>query len=698
MALSRSTLLYLVVPLGLLGLLGARPASAVPTPAVSRVDRVVVFSDRARVFRVATLELPATETEAAVADLPASALQESVRVESKTARVVRVDLLRSRERLPRQVRAEELVKKIEALVDQIVAVADERAILRAELDLLASLRPRLPSTTPPEGGRASPPEGIFADAWERVIAWVEARSLKARARLLVLSSSDKRLRQQLHPLCVEAAELDPASAREPISRVVATLHAKPGRHAIEVSYLVPEAKWVPSYDLGYDHASKTVEATYYAVVSQSTGEDWEGAKLEFSTEMPHGLVAIPEIPTILLGRKRDFTPAPRARLEPPPRVWVAPPPAEKQDAAMERLRRVLAEAVRVTGQPLSLPQGSPAAATDKSTTTTELREEEKQEAAGKKEAPKGGEWSKNKLDDAKVGRVEFDSRNVRGQMQHTAPAQPVTETTIAPAKTPAPAPPPAEPSPEKPRPSLQAPGSAAAGPAPMQELPWLDGVYRPPAVDPDSPYAGAKGYLFTLAAPGRHRVAATGTSRRIPILRSRLSVDPVHRIVPGLSLSAYLLAELTNRTGLPILRGNAHVFAASMFTGRSWLNTALPGQKLELPLGVDDSVKVARHLDKKTQTRGILSREDTTDFTVEIEVANNRSQPIRVEVEDQVPVKQDEKGKVDIRAFSSSSFSVPDKKGRVIFRGTVPASSVKKVSFAFQVVRPKDWEVTQHDD
>ena len=135
-----------------------------------------------------------------------------------------------------------------------------------------------------------------------------------------------------------------------------------------------------------------------------------------------------------------------------------------------------------------------------------------------------------------------------------------------------------------------------------------------------------------------------------------------------------------------------------MFSGRSWLNTALPGKTIELPLGVDDAVKVERHLRQKTVVEGMVFKDDITEYTVQIEIANHHKRAIDVELMDQLPVKQGRK--VEVKAFSAkpAQKSGPDKKdGRITFKVRIAPSSVKKVTFSFQIVRPKDWELSQHD-
>ena len=52
---------------------------------------------------------------------------------------------------------------------------------------------------------------------------------------------------------------------------------------IEVNYLVPNAGWIPAYDLRADNTSDPMTITYKARVFQSSGEDWDNIDLVLST-------------------------------------------------------------------------------------------------------------------------------------------------------------------------------------------------------------------------------------------------------------------------------------------------------------------------------------------------------------------------------------------------------------------------------
>jgi hypothetical protein len=645
-------------------------AAGVPAPVASKVERVLLYSDQARVFRAATVTVAGGAIEAGVADLPQNVLQDTVKVECKTAEVTRVEVTRAREHLPRQQRAKELIVKIEAVTDQLRALGDERSTLRAELDFVNALRVQTPPATK-EGKGA--PEGLFVDAWRKILTWVEGRSTKLSARLLAISVEEQKHRKVLHALQVEAQGINLGAAGEPVLRVFATVRGKAGKHRVTVSYMVSGVRWRPSYDLGYDYRSRAVEATYYALVSQQTGEDWSDAELRFSTGQPTNLIAVPELPTWTLGRQQDFTPQPRARVEPRPTTWVAPPPPAPRDPLASRLQEAIREA-----------RLGPAGRSEVDRDADGVADaDDVMDKRNAKERP-----AKKPADHATTPAPSLVPPPVARPEPRAAEEVAEKQVSRRSRWAGSPPPPPAE---------AAATTSVRADRGPeRQSLPWTDQGYSPPPVDPDSPAAGAQGYLFTLYAPGRHTVPASGQQRRVPIMRQRLSVTPIYRILPGLSLSAYLIGTVVNNTGKPILRGNANLFSGSMFSGSTWLNTSLPGKKIELPLGVDDSIKVVRQLRQRTVSQGVVFKDDVTEYTIEIQIANHRRQGISVEVEDQVPVKEGKR--VELRGFSSATFAKPDEQGKVKWKGKIGASAVKKLSLVFQIVRPKDWELQQHDN
>ena len=112
-------------------------------------------------------------------------------------------------------------------------------------------------------------------------------------------------------------------------------------------------------------------------------------------------------------------------------------------------------------------------------------------------------------------------------------------------------------------------------------------------------------------------------------------------------------------------------------------------------MGVDDAVKVVRHIRQRTIEKGIVFKDDVSAYTVEIEVANHHKEAIDVHLSDHLPIAIGDKVKVS-KFWSNAGITSPDKKGLVHWKGKVAASSVKKLKFKYQIVRPKNWELRQH--
>jgi uncharacterized protein (TIGR02231 family) len=63
---------------------------------------------------------------------------------------------------------------------------------------------------------------------------------------------------------------------------------------MQVSHIVTNAHWRPSYDLRVDAAAGTMSVSYNAFVQQATGEAWDDVRLELSTARAHVGGEIPE--------------------------------------------------------------------------------------------------------------------------------------------------------------------------------------------------------------------------------------------------------------------------------------------------------------------------------------------------------------------------------------------------------------------
>jgi uncharacterized protein (TIGR02231 family) len=73
-----------------------------------------------------------------------------------------------------------------------------------------------------------------------------------------------------------------------------------------LTYMLPGATWEPVHELRADGNGGNVTIASFGAVTQTTGEDWDGVALAFSTQRPMDTMKIPELESLLVGGAQQF--------------------------------------------------------------------------------------------------------------------------------------------------------------------------------------------------------------------------------------------------------------------------------------------------------------------------------------------------------------------------------------------------------
>ena len=127
------------------------------------------------------------------------------------------------------------------------------------------------------------------------------------------------VRQDLEHRFKAASKARQAKPHELRKAAIITLRARdvptaPVRVILE--YMVPGARWAPSYAISLAKDMTSAVVSVRAVVAQSTGEDWTGVKLTLATADAQRWTELPDMQVLRIGRRQP-TPARRG--------WRAPP-------------------------------------------------------------------------------------------------------------------------------------------------------------------------------------------------------------------------------------------------------------------------------------------------------------------------------------------------------------------------------------
>lgn len=270
----------------------------------SKVTRVTVYSDRARVSRQANVDLQMEPTVYAFRSLPGWVDDGSVQVSATAGRIldVRVDrrfLAKATDESWQRIEQEH-----KRLARKLAALDDELAVLDAQKQQIESIKAF----------------SLAKITQDTVIGDVNVKSYDDV--LTFITEALRRTAKERRAVQAQLEELSPehdASMRrledakglmnlEETTVLVTMQAASPSAATIELTYMLPGVTWEPMHELrASTTGEKSVEVISYAAVSQTSGEDWGGAELSFSTQSTTQSVRIPELEALTLGDTHSAT-------------------------------------------------------------------------------------------------------------------------------------------------------------------------------------------------------------------------------------------------------------------------------------------------------------------------------------------------------------------------------------------------------
>jgi hypothetical protein len=647
------------------------------TPWDAPIREVTVFSDRARIQRRARPALTPGINKLRLPDLPGATSLDTIRVSIADAKLLRIEAAPiEREKISIEA-VEAALAELEVQTDLRLTIEGRLRVQAEELGFLMTIAPKGPVDEQHRQGKPILP--LSLDAQRVVLDFFDARRTTLRAKVRELEQDLEKVNEAIAMLRRSVALRDLGAFTSQTIRVLVIIESRgASKPELTLEYVVPGARWTPSYDLHYFAKEGALEIGTYGLVTQATGEDWDDVELFLSTAIPGQGIELPELLTWTLGEKGELIPQPRAQAQPVRPPFQAPEPqaTEKEIAraiAVEQLseRLALLDAI-AAGQGQSV-----------GTTATKYKDKEFGSRFRPPPPPKPQRPQKSMdfADDVVEGALMMPEE---APMMDSAPSVSMSESvaTSAPRTR-----------------SLQRTGSTASYESYARtSLSLFDTsqASRPTFSDPTLPAVLAGGLDYVYPAASRFTVPGTANNLRVPLSAERHPVTVYYQATPSLAPNAYLAATVQNKGERPLLAGPASIFVGNDFAGDGALKTTGPGGKIELPLGADEDLKLLRKVIPETKTEGVFSKDDVTTYRTEIEVGNYKKRAVRVLVLDQVPKTNQEDVEVKLVSTSPQPKDPPNAEGLMRFELDVPAGQTKKIVFTYTVKRPSGWQLRQN--
>lgn len=650
------------------------------------ISEVTVFQSGAQIKRTGSVLIPAGESEIKITDATSLLKKESIQVKGEgNFTILSVNFQAKLNDVENEkAKWDDLEAKQKSLMKQMEDLSVKIQVLNSQEVSILNLKD-ISTTT----------KGITVEqivkAQELIrikLAEIKNEKLRVSRQMLDLFEEHKTVSQHLVALKTPKQNIQ----YEIVVKVSAKSEVKGD---FIISYIVPNAKWFPTYDLRVKSISEPMTIEYKANVSQESGEDWNNVKLKLSTGDPSLSQQKPKVEPWWLYLNQNYTQPRRQNNF-----------YRYTDARFTKLNGIILN--EETGEPIPwcnvfvtgtnigatanfdgtfymvLPENAKQLTVYSigyNTETVNISEKNLTVKLNKKEIP----LNETVKTDYEKGLMSLQSpvfgTDYEGELSRIDLAvDPKYYTAIV----------------------TDSNGAVSYN---MKADDYVEYTYNADLVDKSMNYYMQSDEVKKLEA---NKVVAAKTLNIVSTeyaIEEKYSIpsDPKNIVVeiesiqidakyqyycaPRLDKDVFITAQLLNWEQYNLLEGQANVFFEGTFTGNTFFDTRYLVDTLEISLGRDKGIKVERKKSKDYNKSQIVGNDNIAFRDWDITVRNGKQQAIDIIVEDQFPMSVD--SKVVITQEEKSEGQLNETTGIVTWPFKLDPSATKKMQLKYKVKYPK---------
>jgi uncharacterized protein (TIGR02231 family) len=161
-----------------------------------------------------------------------------------------------------------------------------------------------------------------------------------------------------------------------------------------------------------------------------------------------------------------------------------------------------------------------------------------------------------------------------------------------------------------------------------------------------------------------------------------------YHCIPKIDTDAFLIARVTGWESQNLLPGDMQLFFEGTYVGKSVLDPGSTNDTLQLALGRDKGIVVKRTRLPEYTERRFLGQNRTDTRAWEISVRNNKPLPVKLILEDQIPISTNKD--IEISAQEVSGASLNRETGKLIWTLELNNGESNILRTKYSVKYPKD--------
>ncbi|MCA9649824.1 MAG: DUF4139 domain-containing protein, partial [Myxococcales bacterium] len=149
---------------------------------------------------------------------------------------------------------------------------------------------------------------------------------------------------------------------------------------------------------------------------------------------------------------------------------------------------------------------------------------------------------------------------------------------------------------------------------------------------------GVDGFDYAYEAQASVALDSDGELHGLPLSAPAVEATPRYIAVPRETQDVFRVVVLRNPLEAPLLPGPVDVYVGGRFALASELEQTPPRGRVELGLGVEQAIKIARNVAFDDEASGLLKRHRELEHRIRVEIANHLETAATIEVRERVPV------------------------------------------------------------
>ncbi|NMC38621.1 MAG: DUF4139 domain-containing protein [Bacteroidales bacterium] len=197
---------------------------------------------------------------------------------------------------------------------------------------------------------------------------------------------------------------------------------------------------------------------------------------------------------------------------------------------------------------------------------------------------------------------------------------------------------------------------------------------------------GETTFTFDVSVP--YSINPDGKIQTIEIQRTSSPAEYRYVTIPKLSSTAYLTGNITDWAKQGLIGGEATLYFDNAYVGKSFLDTNQLKDTLMVSLGADNSILVKREKRQDFTSKRVLGANKTETYSFTITVRNNKSNPVRITVSDQIPISSN--SGIEVEAIELSAGRFNRQTGEIKWDLEIKPQESRELVLTYSVKYPKD--------